>query len=97
MVEPLGAEPSGDGPSADGPRATYEIRLRGEIPASLLARYPDLEVRTIATETVLHRELADPADLDLLLEHLESVGMELAELREIPSPSAPGEVSIEDA
>ena len=76
-----------DPPTPDA-RATYEIRVRGEIPASLLARYPDLAVRTIATETVLHRELTDLADLDLLLEYLQSVGLELAELRAISLPAA---------
>jgi len=76
-------------PTSADARATYEIRVHGEIPASLLARYPDLDVRTIATETVLHRDLTDLADLDLLLEYLQSVGLELAELRQIPLPADP--------
>jgi hypothetical protein len=76
-------------PTSPDARATYEIRVHGEIPAALLARYPRLHVRTIATETVLHRDLTDLADLDVLLEHLQSVGLELAELRQIPLPADP--------
>ena len=76
-------------PTPSDARATYEIRVRGEIPASLRAQYPDLDVRTIATETVLHRDLTDLSELDLLLEYLQSVGLELGELREVSLPYPP--------
>lgn len=81
--------------SPTGDRATYEIRVQGEIPASLLQRYPALAIHRVSAETVLHRVLDDLVDLDRLLEQLQALGLVLCELRETPvpgsdTPTAPG-------
>jgi hypothetical protein len=61
--------------------ATYEIRLRGEIPPGLQERLSALMIYQGETGTVLYRESADVAELDLLLEQLQSMGLVLLELQ----------------
>ena len=65
--------------------ATYEIRIRGELPPSLRERLSALMVHQGETETVLYREVADMAELDLLLDQLQSLGLTLSELQ-VSSP-----------
>ena len=65
--------------------ATYEIRIRGELPPSLRERLSALVIHQGATETVLYREVADVAELDLLLDQLQSLGLVLSELQ-VSSP-----------
>jgi hypothetical protein len=65
--------------------ATYEIRFRGEIPPSMRARLSRVTIHHSSTETVLHREVTDVAELDLLLDQLQSMGVVLSELQESPA------------
>ncbi|HEX5905766.1 MAG TPA: hypothetical protein VFY56_02020 [Propionibacteriaceae bacterium] len=60
---------------ARGARAAYEITLRGAPPASLTARFPAITWHSAPAATILSRRDADPADVDLLIEHLRSVGI----------------------
>ncbi len=79
--------------------AVYEIRLglparlRGEIPPGLRERFPTLRIHRSRVETVLSRDVADLAELDVLLEQLQSLGVVLLEIRGSPaagpSPSGP--------
>ena len=62
--------------------ATYEIRFRGEIPPSMRERLSTMRIYRSPTETVLYREVTDVAELDLLLDHLQSMGLALLELQE---------------
>ena len=81
MVDPM--------PSDDV--ATYEIRFRGEIPLSMRERLSTAKIHRTPTETVLYREVTDVAELDLLLDQLQSMGLVLSELQE--SHAQTGEAS----
>ena len=65
--------------------ATYEIRFRGDIPPSMRARLSKVTIHRSPTETVLYREVTDVAELDLLLDQLQSMGLVLSELQESPA------------
>ena len=65
--------------------ATYEIRIRGELPPNLRERLSALMVHQGETETVLYREVADVTELDVLLDQLQSLGLVLSELQ-VSSP-----------
>jgi hypothetical protein len=67
-------------PAPEGPPATYEIRLRGIPPESLLQRFPAIAVRTTGAQTVLFRNVDGTHELDKLLEELMAVGLVLSEL-----------------
>ena len=64
--------------------ATYEIRFRGDIPLSMRERLSTV-IHHSPTETVLYREVTDVAELDLLLDQLQSMGLVLSELQESPA------------
>jgi hypothetical protein len=55
--------------------AVYEITLCGAPPASLTARFPAITWHSAPAATILSRRDADPADVDVLIEHLRSVGI----------------------
>ena len=71
--------------------ATYELRIRGELPPSLRERLSASMVHQGETETVLYRDVTDLAELDLLLDQLQSLGLVLSELQ--VSSSRTGEAS----
>ena len=70
--------------------ATYEIRFRGDIPLSMREQFSSVRIHRSPTETVLYRQVTDVAELDLLLDQLQSIGLVLSELQE--SPAHPGDV-----
>ena len=53
----------------------YEITMRGAPPDSLTARFPANTVQSVPAATILSRRDADPADVDALIERLQSVGL----------------------
>jgi hypothetical protein len=59
----------------------YEIRIRGLLGGTLLDAFPDLQARAHGTETVLAGSLADHAALYGVLAQIESLGLELLEVR----------------
>jgi hypothetical protein len=59
----------------------YEIRIRGLLGSTLLDAFPDLQARAHGTETVLTGPLADHAALYGVLAQIESLGLELLEVR----------------
>jgi hypothetical protein len=67
----------------DEPKAVYEIRLQGAPPDSLRRQFPTAAVLTTRTETVLFRQVEEPAELDVLIAHLLSLGLVLTEVHEI--------------
>jgi hypothetical protein len=75
--------------------ATYEIRVEGEIPAAVREQFPEISIHHSPTETVLYRDITDLAELDLLLEKLQSTGLVLLEIREVPPSTGgdPGDLS----
>jgi predicted ester cyclase len=68
----------------------YEIRVRGRLGATFRAAFPGLRIRTQGHETVLTGPLADRAALHGMLAEIETLGLELVELRQLaPEPQLP--------
>ena len=76
------------------PRAggSYEIRVRGRLSDSLVAAFEGLHASVEPVETVLHGPVQDQAELYGLLDRIQSLGLELVEVRRLPDP--PGEAEI---
>jgi hypothetical protein len=62
----------------------YEIRIRGRLSDSLLARFEMLESDVERVETVLHGPVRDQAELHGIIERVQSLGLELMEIRRLP-------------
>jgi hypothetical protein len=59
----------------------YEIRVRGILGDRLLMAFPDLVAITDAGDTLLVGRLPDQSALHGVLGHIESLGLELVEVR----------------
>lgn len=72
---------------------TYEVRLRGRLTSNLLSQFEQFGLVTEGepVETLLHGPVADQAALYGLLRRIEALGLELVELRQVPSPPPPPE------
>jgi hypothetical protein len=68
---------------------SYEIRIKGRLSDSLLAAFGELTATVETGETVLHGVVRDQAALYGLLDRIQSLGLELVEVRRLPR--APGE------
>ena len=74
--------------------ANYEIRVKGRVSDSLLPAFEGLAVTTEPVETILYGPIADQEAVHKLLIKLESLGLEVVELRRLPGPpSDPGAAS----
>ena len=62
----------------------YEIRIRGRLSATVLARFDSLESDVDRVETVLHGRIRDQAELHGIIERVQSLGLELVEVRRLP-------------
>jgi hypothetical protein len=62
----------------------YEFRIRGRLSATLLARFDMLESDVERVETVLHGAVRDQAELHGIIERVQSLGLELIEVRRLP-------------
>jgi hypothetical protein len=65
--------------------ASYQIRVRGLLGELLLSAFPSLQSRTQDHDTVLSGVLPDQAALYGVLSQLESLGLELVEVRRLPT------------
>jgi hypothetical protein len=63
---------------------SYEIRIRGRLSDSLLAAFEGLTPSVEPAETVLHGPVRDQAALHSLLDRIQSLGLELIEIRRLP-------------
>ena len=72
---------------------SYEIRIKGRLSDSLLAAFEGLTASVEPVETVLHGPVEDQSSLHGLLDRIQSLGLELVEIRRLPA--APGEVAAE--
>jgi cell division FtsZ-interacting protein ZapD len=63
----------------------YEIRIRGRVRPQLLEDFDGLEQSVEKVETVLHGPVVDQAALHGLLQRIEALGLELVEVRRLPS------------
>jgi hypothetical protein len=68
--------------------AYYEIRIKGRIGDSLLLAFEELTVTTEPVETILHGPIPDQAALHELLAKIQSLGLEVVELRRLPAAGA---------
>jgi len=62
----------------------YEFRIRGRLSDPLLARFENLERDAERVETVLHGPIRDQAELHGIIERVQSLGLELIEVRRLP-------------
>ena len=69
----------------------YEIRIRGRLSESLLAAFEGLAVTVAPVETVLHGPVLDQAALYGLLDRIQTLGLEVVEVRRLADePPEPG-------
>lgn len=61
----------------------YEIRVRGQLGETLLGAFPSLEATVQQDDTLLSGVLPDRAALHGVLAQIESLGLELLEVRSI--------------
>ena len=63
---------------------SYEIRIKGRLSDSLLAAFEGMNATVETGETVLRGQVRDQAALYGLLDRIQSLGLELVEVRRIP-------------
>jgi hypothetical protein len=63
----------------------YTIRIRGHLGPTMLSAFPDLRSDVDGQDTVLSGVVPDRAALHGILSKIEAMGLELVELRRIPS------------
>jgi hypothetical protein len=61
----------------------YEIRVRGAIGDAVLHRFEEFDVEVEPVETVLSGPVRDQAELHGLLARIESLGLELVEVKQV--------------
>jgi len=66
------------------PPASYEIRVRGHLGATMLRAFPALRAETRSRDTLLRGAVADQAALYGVLAQIEALGLELLEVRRLP-------------
>jgi hypothetical protein len=69
------------------PDTHYEIRIRGRVSAAVLETFDAMESEVEPVETILHGPVRDQAELHGLLGRLQSLGLELIEVRRLPESS----------
>jgi hypothetical protein len=72
---------------------SYEIRIKGRLSDSLLAAFEGLTATVEPVETVLHGPVEDQSSLHGLLGRIQSLGLELVEIRQLPA--SPGDAPAE--
>jgi hypothetical protein len=65
--------------------ASYEIRIRGRISPALLDSFEGMSSVLEPVETVLHGPVRDQAELHGLIDRIQALGLELIEVRRLPS------------
>jgi hypothetical protein len=65
------------------PGVDYEIRIRGKVGDPLIASFGELSASIRPAETILRGELPDQAALHGLLGRIQSLGLELIEVRQV--------------
>jgi len=62
----------------------YEFRIRGRLSEPVLERFDMLEPDLERVETILHGPVRDQAELHGIIERVQSLGLELIEVRRLP-------------
>jgi hypothetical protein len=63
--------------------ARYEIRVKGRLSDAMHAAFEEFEITTEPVETVLHGQILDQAALHGLLDRIQTLGLELVEVRRL--------------
>lgn len=63
--------------------ADYEIRIRGRLSDSVCGAFEDFTTAVRPAETVMRGELRDQSELHGLLDRIQSLGLELIEVRKL--------------
>jgi hypothetical protein len=63
----------------------YEIHIKGRVSESVLAAFEGLTATVQPVETVLHGPVQDQSSLHGLLDRIQSLGLELVEIRQLPA------------
>ena len=66
-------------------QTTYEIRIKGRVSRALLASFEGMESDLEPVETVLHGPVRDQAELHGVIDRIQALGLELIEVRRLPS------------
>ena len=69
---------------------SYEIRIKGRMSESLLGAFEGLTATVEPVETVLHGPVQDQSSLHGLLDRIQSLGLELVEIRRLPEAADDG-------
>jgi len=72
-------------------RQRYQIRVRGRLGQTIRSAFPALGARADGGDTVLTGVLADQAALYGVLSEAEALGLQLIEVRRLPSRDEPQE------
>ncbi|MBB1259978.1 hypothetical protein [Streptomyces alkaliterrae] len=64
----------------------YEIRVEGHMSEALTEAFPELSHVVMAGHTVLYGQVVDDAQLWGLLARLQSLGLRVVEMRQLPEP-----------
>jgi hypothetical protein len=64
--------------------SNYEFRIGGRLSDPVLARFDMLEPDAASVDTILHGPIRDQAALHGLIEQVQSLGLELLEVRRLP-------------
>ena len=65
--------------------ASYEIRIRGRLTEPLLSSFEGMTSTFEPVETILHGPVRDQAELHGLIDRIQALGLELVEVRRLPS------------
>ena len=65
----------------------YEIRVRGRLGDTMLRAFPELQATIASGDTVLSGRFEDSAALHSAIAQVESLGLELIEVRRLPCQS----------
>lgn len=87
-AHPGGVPDPGERPFLPGGRL-YVISIRGRVGRSLLTAFGPMAVSTVPGHTVLRGALEDQAALYGVLARIQSLGLELEEVRCLPDPPPP--------
>ncbi|MGW8379742.1 hypothetical protein [Streptomyces sp. ODS28] len=79
-----------EGAEAPGGGGEFEIRIRGTVSGSFQEAFGELAVTRHPAETVLRGAGLDQAALYGILDRIQSLGLELVEVRRLPPPEGAG-------
>ena len=71
--------------TGDSEPRRYEIRVRGPIGPTMMQAFPTLAAASRGHDTLLRGSLPDPSALYGVIHQLEALGLELLEIRRLPT------------